>query len=263
MKTKLSNYLLLSLLVYGCASGPRAYQVDPPRFIEGGFDAVWEATIDALTEIGFPLTNFEKDSGLITTDWMSIAPGGGGYTDCGSGGPLVSITNWRGRFTVFVRDDPVGTSVRVNPTYLATACLGNNCRELTCTSTGQLERALYNRAAGKVVRRPTPPSTSAAPAAEVPGWRQIGQWNGTDNWTTEAFSISGSQWRVMWSATNPRAGGSLFITVVDGAGQEVTKGATQQGAGNGQLYLTAGPGQYYIEITAVNLDWDVGVEEKL
>jgi hypothetical protein len=35
----------------------------------------------------------------------------------------------------------------------------------------------------------------------------------------------------------------------------------QRGAGNGQLYVTANPGNYYIEITAVDLDWDVAVEE--
>jgi hypothetical protein len=125
----------------------------------------------------------------------------------------------------------------------------SDCREAKAQLADRLNRAL-------------PPVAAGAGQGPMPsGWRQIRQWAGTGNLTTESFPVSSSQWRVRWSVSNPGAGAQLFVTVVDGTGREMTKGAVQRGAGNGQLYVTANPGNYYIEITAVDLDWDVAVEE--
>lgn len=88
--------------------------------------------------------NFEKDSGLITSDWMSFGASGGGGADCSSPGLLSCVNDVRGRFTVFVRRESQGVTVRVNPTYSATVCaVGRGCGSASCRSTGGLENSTW------------------------------------------------------------------------------------------------------------------------
>jgi hypothetical protein len=115
------------------------------------------------------------------------------------------------------------------------------------------------------------PGTSSSTAAmgvaypgsgDEEGWRIVRHWSGTGNLSTDRFRIAADEWRVTWTASNPGHGAYMFVSVEDGSGRPVTKGATQQGAGNGVVYVTVGQGEYFLEITAVNLSWEVVALEK-
>ncbi|HYO45778.1 MAG TPA: hypothetical protein VEY33_03730 [Gemmatimonadota bacterium] len=93
-------------------------------------------------------------------------------------------------------------------------------------------------------------------------WSRVRVWRGSGNFTTERFRVEKSDWRVTWVAMDPGYGAQMYVSIEDGSGQQVTRGAVQGGAGNGQVYVTSGPGDYYLEITAVNLSWEVAVDER-
>jgi hypothetical protein len=94
------------------------------------------------------------------------------------------------------------------------------------------------------------------------GWRIVRQWSGSENLSTDRFRIAADEWRVTWTARSPGPGAYMFVSIVDRNGRPIAKGANQQGAGSGVLYVPTGQGEYFLEITAVNLSWEVTALEK-
>jgi hypothetical protein len=130
---------LFIFLFSGCATAPKPRTIVNAFDYQNDYDAVWSATVETFAELNLPIDNMEKDSGLITTDWIDFTGSGNeAYCDCGGLG--LAIENSRqGKFNVFVKQAGTGSSVKVNCMYQQTASLGDTRANRNCLSTGGLE----------------------------------------------------------------------------------------------------------------------------
>ena len=136
--------LLLLVLVVGCATAPIRQDIQKIFEFDAGYDDVWAAIIDTFGMMQLPIDNVEKDSGLITTDWLSFEVDDG-YADCGKGGFGRAVRDLVGRFNVVARDANGTVSVTVNTLYEANRVDVLNpeiSSEVRCYSTGVLEADL-------------------------------------------------------------------------------------------------------------------------
>ena len=75
-----------ALLLLSCSPPVVQYSVPPPKLntftllIEQDYDTVWRALIDHVSQSSFAISNFEKDSGLIT---LTFSASPDTYVDCG------------------------------------------------------------------------------------------------------------------------------------------------------------------------------------
>lgn len=133
--------LAAALALVASASGPKRHKFENSSVTAASYDATWSAVIEVFASHNWPIQNMEKDSGLITTDWMSLD----GYehgADCGSA-PLAS-KNGRGvRFNVLVREADGGARVTVNTTMREARSFDGNHFMVDCQSTGALEAAVH------------------------------------------------------------------------------------------------------------------------
>jgi hypothetical protein len=146
MKTTLVLALFTILVALSCASAPKAHSFNRTNTFPVDLDATWSAVIDAFGELNIPIDNLEKDSGLITTDWMRVEKD---YMDCGGSGISVD-SNHRGRFNVVVRQEGAGTKMTVNSVFTATRSFGDSSAERSCVSTGFLENTLHRLVAERI-----------------------------------------------------------------------------------------------------------------
>ena len=123
--------------------------VPKPREIINSFpinkptEMVWQAVIETFAELNLPIMNMEKDSGLITTDWMLTNKI---YCDCESPGLTLAQREFRGKFNVFLKKISNDLSeMKVNCLYemiiFYTGSVGP--RTYSCVSTGKLEAEIY------------------------------------------------------------------------------------------------------------------------
>ena len=136
--------LCFALVFAACATAPVARQFDRTATFPGAdFDAVWNAVIDLFGERGWAIDNMEKNSGLITTDWMTADES---YLDCGSAGALGRNYDQMGRFNIVAREQSDGVSLTVNTTWRARRqVLDGNPGATECFSTGVLERVVHEQ----------------------------------------------------------------------------------------------------------------------
>ena len=106
------------------------------------FDEAWEAAIDTFEELRLPIDNLERDSGVVTTDWILLEDAGA-YMDC----PGEASRNEEGRFNVFLREIEGGIRVTVNASYRAEDDTG---QRHTCESDGDYEELILRRIRSKV-----------------------------------------------------------------------------------------------------------------
>lgn len=124
----------LALILTGCAThtgrGPsstvRSWDIDAP------FDAVWEATLTALSETGFEVTEAIRASGTIETA-RRIVGGGSGFADCES-------PYWV-QLRLTVGEGVSGTRLGIDPSFTTR----EGPQSEACPTTGELERALSLR----------------------------------------------------------------------------------------------------------------------
>ena len=147
MRNKVFGLVVVCLFIYGCATAPAPRQIVNTFPIKKPFDDVWQAVIESFSELQLPIDNMEKDSGLITTDWIDFT--GQKNTDyCDCGGLGMTIERRRvGKFNVFVkRITEDSCEIRVNCLYEQT--IYESFSETTtvrkCVSTGKLEAAMFN-----------------------------------------------------------------------------------------------------------------------
>ena len=121
--------VLLAVLA-ACATAPMARQIDRTVTVpRADFGAGWDAVIDIFGERTWAIDNMERDSGLITTDWMIAGDMSGSYMDCGS----------------------AGLSSDRNHTHRTTRALGSGAGHLVqCVSTGVLEREIHEEVTSRV-----------------------------------------------------------------------------------------------------------------
>ena len=147
MKIKILVLGLICLFIYGCATAPAPRQIVKAFPIEASFDEVWQAVIESFAEMNLPIANMEKDSGLITTDWIDFPLGKAGKEICDCGGLGMNIETRRaGRFNVFVKRGSMDScEIQVNciyeQTYESVSLTGDPVPSYkrACVSTGKLE----------------------------------------------------------------------------------------------------------------------------
>ena len=147
MRNKGFGLVLVCLFIYGCATAPLPRQIVNTFPIDKPFDDVWQALVESFSELQLPIDNIEKDSGLITTDWIDFT--GQKNTDyCDCGGLGMSIEQSRvGKFNVFVKKVTEDScEIRVNCMYEQTIqeAITDAIIVRKCVSTGKLEAAMFD-----------------------------------------------------------------------------------------------------------------------
>lgn len=155
--------LAISLgLLSGCASGPPPVprlQVAATGY-EADFDRTWNAVNDVLSEQRLPIKAIEKDSGLVTTEFVNS---GGRYIYWGKkDGAGQQVSTWADKTRYFlnirVRDRKGGgTTVDVLPhveymryEYNATLKRTVEAGWEACESHGDIENSIYDALSAKL-----------------------------------------------------------------------------------------------------------------
>ena len=161
----------IGLVLIACASvkliPPQPRQIQNTFPYNKSFDAVWQATIEAVAEMNLPIATLEKDSGLITIDWVNFQSQNPetGFCDCGklnvpvtgnsdgwiAGQPVKptpdrQYSTWdvRGHFNIFIKRLENGTcEMKINSVF--------ETGQRSCVSTGRLEASLDGIIRNKVM----------------------------------------------------------------------------------------------------------------
>ncbi len=154
------------------ATAPGKHNVKTTANVAHGVDATWSAVIDVFADHGWSISNMEKASGLITTDWMSLGSEEMKAVDCGSEG-VSSIMATQVRFNVRVKGDDQASSVSVNAKFRQERRFDKTTSIIDCASTGLVEagiqRAVQAGAASHrgAVKAPVPVAVTVVAAR---GW---------------------------------------------------------------------------------------------
>jgi hypothetical protein len=143
-------FALLALLFAGlaCTTAPTVRQIQNAFPIEKPFESVWQATIETFSDINLPILNVAKDSGLITTDWISFTgqKNETGYCDCGEAGVQEVEKDRLGKLNVYVKKiSDTACEVRINSVFEQHYVIYNNAvlNKRPCVSTGKLEADMF------------------------------------------------------------------------------------------------------------------------
>jgi len=173
-KTILIPIIFLSLfLILSCstskyvAPAPVVIQVvEKERIINKSFDAVWQSTIELLATYNMPIKNLDKSSGFISTDYKIISGDVSQYMYCEGASSTfsgkVELTNHGGNLNVLLKKiNEDSTKVSVNTFYsciankykyqslLSTVYVLESSTRIDCTSTGNLEKAIFDYMSSK------------------------------------------------------------------------------------------------------------------
>jgi uncharacterized lipoprotein len=137
---------LVCLVLAACATAPMPRQIQNSFPIDQPFEKVWQAVIETFAELNLPIMNMEKASGLITTDWISFRgqKDEAGYCSCGKAGFPFSEVERKGKFNVYVKKiEEASCEIKVNSSFEATAAYQDAIKSISCISTGNLEKEIY------------------------------------------------------------------------------------------------------------------------
>ena len=127
------------MLCASCAAPPVATEFDDAATFARSFDDVWTAVMEVFADNMWAIDNLEKDSGLITTDWLSIGGDWSKYADCGKDfASTQSLTTDAVRFNVFVKQVGPDVVVRVNCLFTQASSIWWSGK-VECLSKGYLE----------------------------------------------------------------------------------------------------------------------------
>ena len=135
------------MLCASCAAPPVATEFDDSATFDHSFDDVWTAVIEVFADNMWAIDALEKDSGLITTDWLGIGGQWSEYADCGKDVGTVLTTN-AVKFNVFVKQAGPSVVIRVNCMFekVQTSLYG----DMNCLSKGYLEAKILAQVNGKL-----------------------------------------------------------------------------------------------------------------
>jgi len=149
----MGRFLILAaaMLIGGCASAPKAHEFEKSFPYARTYDDVWAAVIETFAELNLPIANVEKDSGIITTDWLDME-GSDAFYDCGGHG-IFTVESTQGKFNVFVKRnaETTGASVLVNTSFRQLRSFGSDQSWTQCTSTGSLENKINGKISKKLI----------------------------------------------------------------------------------------------------------------
>ncbi len=105
------------------------------------------------------------------------------------------------------------------------------------------------------------PTTSSS-VSETAEWYLVKSWSGTSAKKTEPFTITGKQWRIIWSNKDTTGfDGTIFqVYVYKPSGSFPTDVAVNAQAGSDVSYIYKS-GEFYLDINAANGSWTLKVEE--
>ncbi len=113
--------------------------------------------------------------------------------------------------------------------------------------------------------RPAAAIVLALMAISVPAfaeWAAVKDWTGTGSKATETFQVASKEWRVTWSSTAQGDGaGASFGVLVYTEDKKLVASATGRVGMSDVTYVHEGPGRYYLDVTAANVNWKMAVEE--
>lgn len=131
------------LLSMGCYTAPRMEQFQKQREIYKPFTEVWDAVVESLADSEMPVESIERESGLITTDMVSVSP----YECSCMKGLLITSTQWRGKLNVYVKTvSDTSTTVKIN-THFEAFDSQTTKSWFACNSTGKVEAIFFRRLA--------------------------------------------------------------------------------------------------------------------
>jgi len=143
------------------------YKFDRSRSFKAGADDTWTALIDTFADNDWAIGRLEKDSGIITTDWMLLSTGQADeFADCGS--TPGSTNRSQVRFNVRVRGAADGSVVVVNTTFRRLRTVMNASDVIDCTSKGVVE-ALVHEGVSRRVKRADPAKADKSGRKTVSG----------------------------------------------------------------------------------------------
>ncbi|MCY1266032.1 hypothetical protein D9M68_325450 [compost metagenome] len=130
------------VVLTGCASAPKHYDVTRSRTYNASYDQVWSKLISVLAKSNMPLKEIAKDSGVIYAEALRFDER---QADCGSAGILKPVARL-GSVNILVQ--PVGNQqmVTVNSRFVETRynSLDYSTSQIECSSKGQFETALLD-----------------------------------------------------------------------------------------------------------------------
>ena len=136
---------LALLVVFACATScvtaPKYHSFKKSWKMSSGFDQVWGAAIELFAEKGWEISTLEKDSGIISSEWIGVATGSD-VCDCGGSG-IASARNRQGKLNIYIKRGIDGATVIVNTSFREYRSFDNNAWWQECTSTGNLEARVH------------------------------------------------------------------------------------------------------------------------
>lgn len=169
---------VLASVVFATASAtaPAKHNVQKSAKIGHDYDTTWAAVIDVFSDRGWAIANMEKDSGLITTDWMNLGDDESNVADCGSA-PLAAFKVTQVRFNVRVKGGDGGSSVTVNTKFRQERKFDSTSQSaiVDCESTGliegEIQQAVNTVAIGSAPRKKkAAPVVTPVAATALRGW---------------------------------------------------------------------------------------------
>lgn len=139
---RIMTVLACALAAAASATAPQARQVKTTAVVSGSADAAWDAIIDLFAENNWAITNIERSSGLITTDWMSLGTEAETYADCGGSG-IATVEATSVRFNVRVKELDDGASVMVGASFRQRRSFDGKERVVDCVSKGAVEKVVH------------------------------------------------------------------------------------------------------------------------
>ena len=137
MKHILFSLLMVAILA-SCVVPAKRHNITQSWTTPTEFDKLWANTIEMYGNNDIPFGTFEKDSGIIVSDWFALSKEDGADIDCGTPEPLSKKV--LAKLTVMIRDTELGgRKVTVSGQY-------KQPKESypACFSKGKFERRIYN-----------------------------------------------------------------------------------------------------------------------
>lgn len=106
------------------------------------------------------------------------------------------------------------------------------------------------------------PVVTAAKKKPKATWRKVKSWRGTGIKSTEPFTITGKQWRIIWSFEDISGFDTdLYVNVYKPGDPIIVDWAVSTtGTGSDVSYLYKS-GQFYLRIASVSGNWKIAIEE--
>lgn len=153
--------IVLLLALAGCVTAPKQYEYQKKWNISSSFDSTWQALIDIFVEEEWHFDNVEKDSGVITTEWLVLFDDNETtYADYGSCGLMIPIED-QVRFNVLVRRTASTSTLEINAKFRQFRQLSDTIRYYNGNSKGALEREIYEKVSKRLGLAPEPANQPA------------------------------------------------------------------------------------------------------